>query len=508
MESLSKLIKNTGILYVRLIITSLISLYSTRLILNALGISDFGLFNLILGVIGILSFLNSSMSTTTQRFISICHGSGDIESVKQIFNISFILHLIVAFIVIILFESAWYFIFENFLNINYNRINSARFIFHIMVVSVFFTVLTVPYEAMIISHGNMIFYGVLGIIESLLKLLIAIYITFSSQDHLVIYGVLSLIVSILILIIKIIYCHKIYLECTFNFNKYYDKKVFYELKKFALWNLLGSISSLMLGYGQNIIINIFFGTIVNASQSISRNISTQLSILSLTLIKVLNPIIDKSEGSGNREKMINFTLYGTKLSFFITSIFLVTFFIEMPYILKLWLKNVPNYTSIFCYLMSIGTLFEIMFMPLNHAIYSVGKVKIFNIIDSLLNLITIIISIFILNLHFPPQSFYIITLIFIIIKSFNSLIIAKKFIGVDINFFIKKIIIGCLFPFILTLIFSCLPHYFLPPNLERLALVFLCSIILYPFFIWFLSLDNIEKNIIKFGLYNIKSRIK
>lgn len=189
MQEAHRVAKNTGILYARMAITVFISLYSTRLILVSLGVADFGLFNVVGGVIAMLGFLNSSMASATQRFMSYAQGEGNLEKVKRIFNMSTILHAAIAIIMVFVLEIAGYF-FNGILKIAADRVEVAKIIYHFMVASTFFTVLSVPYEAVITSHENMLFYAILGILESVLKLGIAFYITYSAYDHLVMYGLL------------------------------------------------------------------------------------------------------------------------------------------------------------------------------------------------------------------------------------------------------------------------------------------------------------------------------
>ena len=493
MQASHRVARNTGILYIRMAITVFISLYSTRLLLSALGVSDFGLFNVVGGLVAMLGFLNSSMAVATQRFMSYAQGEGDLEKVKRIFNMSIILHAGISVLMVLILEVAGYFFLNTILNIDPERLEVAKIIYHFMVVSTFFTILSVPYEAVITSHENMLFYAVLGILEAILKLGIALYITYSTFDHLTVYGLLMAGLSIFLLILRRVYCHKFYVECDLNLRKHFDKNLLKEISEFAAWSLLGTTSSMILGYGQNIIINVFFGTTVNAAQAISRQISAQLSVLSLTLMKALNPLIDKSEGAGNRDLMMKTTLMGTKISFFLLSIFYVPFFLEMPYILHLWLKIVPNYTLIFCYLMLLGILLEQFYLPLNNAIAAVGVIKNFHKIDSFLNLLPMVIVFFLFKLGFPPQTFYVISTLFILMKFVNTVNSAKIHCGLNISNFIKNVVCRCLLSFVLSLGLCVLPILFLSEGIFRLILVLVISLVSYCILIWYIGIDQYER---------------
>ena len=181
MHAANRVAFNTGVLYIRMAVTVFVSLYATRLVLNALGVQDFGLFNLVGGLIAMLGFLNGSMAAATQRFISFAQGANDLENIKRIFNVSIILHILIAIMVVVVFEIAGYFFFNGILNIAPERLHIAKIIYQFMVVSTLFTIISVPYEAVITSHENMTFYAILGIIEAILKLAVAFYISYKSS---------------------------------------------------------------------------------------------------------------------------------------------------------------------------------------------------------------------------------------------------------------------------------------------------------------------------------------
>ncbi|MEI6067814.1 MAG: hypothetical protein WCP96_10765 [Methylococcaceae bacterium] len=327
MQAIHRVATNTGILYLRMAITVFISLYATRLVLTALGVEDFGLYNLVGGVIAMLGFLNASMAGATQRFMSFAQGAGDIDKVKRIFNMSTLLHIGIALVVVIVLEIAGYFFFNGLLDIAVDRMATAKLVYQFMVISTLFTIVSVPYEAVITSHENMLFYAILGIVESVLKLAIALYITYgtldlptglsisaeqihitySTFDNLIVYGLLMAVLSILMLLIRRIYCHRKYSECELSLKKHYDKSLLKQISGFAGWSFMGTASSMIANYGQGILMNVFFGTVVNAAQGVTNQISGQLGVFATTLLKALNPMIDKSEGAGDRRLMIKVT---------------------------------------------------------------------------------------------------------------------------------------------------------------------------------------------------------
>lgn len=495
MQAANRVAKNTGILYARMAITVFISLYATRLILAALGVADFGLFNVVGGIIAMLGFLNSSMAAATQRFMSFAQGAGDLEKVKRIFNMSTVLHVIIALLMIVVLEIAGYFFLNGILNIAPERVEVAKTIYHFMVVSTFFTVLSVPYEAVITSHENMLFYAILGILESVLKLGIALYITYSAFDHLVAYGFLMAALSIFLLILRRIYCHRYYVECVLQLRHYYDKPLLKEISGFAGWSLLGSATSMGAFYGQTLVLNIFFGTTVNAAQGIAAQISGQLGVFALTLTKALNPLIDKSEGAGNREMMLKATLLGTKVSFFLLSFLYVPFLIEMPYLLHLWLKNVPDFTVTFCRLLLFRNLIEQLFIPLTNAISAVGNIKSFQKISGILNLTPIIAAFLFFSLGFPAYSIYVAFILFSVAQFFNVLYFSKINCGLSLSMFYKNIVFRCFLVFSLSLFITYLISLFLEQGFFKLVTIVVVGGVSYLLFLWIVGLTEYEKKI-------------
>lgn len=507
MEAAKRVAKNTGILYARMAITVFISLYSTRLILAALGVADFGLFNVVGGVISMLGFLNSSMAAATQRFMSFAQGAGDLEKVKRIFNMSSLLHWGIAVLVLLLLESAGYFFFHGVLNIAPDRMEVAKLIYQFMVISTLFMVISVPYEAVITSHENMLVYAIMGVIEAVLKLGIAFYITYTGMDHLVMYGVLMAVLSILLLLIKRIYCHRIYEECHLSVRKYYEKPLLQEMGEFAGWSLLSSTSSACAFYGQSLVINIFFGTSINAAQAISAQISGQLGVFAVTLNRSLGILIDKSEGLKDREMVFLAVFKGTKISFYLLSFLYVPFLIEMPFILKIWLGHIPNYTVVFCRILLFRNLIEQLYIPLMSAISAQGNIKMFQIINSVLNLVPIVISYILFYLSYPPYFLYVSFFLFTLVQFVLVLFFSKINLNFPILNFYRKAVLKALVPFIISISISYLTSLIINSNSFGLIITTSlgCSVFLY--LVYKYGLDVSERIILNDSCFTFKKNV-
>ena len=500
MQEAKRIAKNTSILYIRMAITVFISLYSTRLILNALGVVDYGIFNLVGGVISMLTFLDNAMAAATQRFMSFAQGEGNSEKQKNIFNVSVVLHFVIGLLVVLLFEGVGYLLLNGLLKIDPSRLFAAKAIYHFMVISTFFTIISVPYDAVINAHENMLLVAIIGVFEALMKLGIAFYIIYSANDKLIFYGLLMASLSILLMVIQRIYCHFKYQEVVINLNKYFDKKLLSEMSGFAGWSFLGSSSSMIANYGQGIVINMFFGTAVNASQGIASQISGQLSAFAGTMLKALNPIIAKSEGSGNRQLMLKASFFGIKIGFVLLIFFYIPMLIELQYIFKLWLRNVPDYAIIFCRLLLIRDLIGQLFSTLPSTIAAVGNIKEFQIYSSLLTFIPIIVSYVLFQFNYLPVTLYIVYIIYSILLLLLTLYFAKTNTNLSISFYLREVVFKSSIVFITSFSLSFIITLVIHQKPMQLILVILVSFFTTLIMTWFIEFSKIEKT-------NIKNRI-
>lgn len=449
----TRIIKNTGWLYAKMGITMFISLYTTRLILNGLGASDFGIFNLVGSAIAMMGFLNAALAATTQRFMSYAEGEGNIEKKLSIFNVSIILHFNISMIMGAMLLCMGYFFFHGILNIPENRIHAAQIVYGSLILSTMFTVMTVPYDAVLNSHENMRYYAIVGVIESLLKLIVAFICLYSAYDKLIVYGILMTAIPIFILSIMRFYCHAKYNECHINFKKYYNKLLARDIIGFAGWTFITTITSMITQYGMGIVLNHFWGVIVNAAHGIAMQLSGMLVTITLNAQKAFNPILTKSEGAQNRNKLIYISLFGCRISFFIFGAFSLPVILLMPSFLSIWLKDVPDWTIIFCRLLLIRILLDQLVISLISAINAEGHIKGYSIMRSITYMLPIPFIYITLQQGLPPFYLYIIWALFwSIIGGIGTIYYAKKTVGILYSDFIKIVLLPCIFISVISLI--------------------------------------------------------
>ena len=505
----NRIIKNSGYLYLNMGFSMCVSLYSTRLILNALGASDFGIFCIIGGAIGMLGFLNAAMSSCTQRFINYAEGAGDLKRKKEIFNVSIIIHLLLSFLMIIIFEIAFYFFFNGILNINPNRIHAAQLIYQLMLLSTVFTIQTVPYNAIINAHENMKYFSIIGFFQTLLKLATAIIIVHSYTDKLILYGILTTLISCTVMIIMRIYCHQHYSECHINIKKYYNPALMKEMTSFAGWGLINSSSSMFAQYGMGIVLNSFFGSILNAAQGVANQISGQLMVFSRTMLMAINPVITKKAGSHEIDKMISISLLSCKFSFIILAFFACPFIIETPYILKIWLKNVPEWSVTFLRLEICRNLLDQITISLTSAITAEGRIKNYSIFRGISYFLPLPLAIIAFKLGASPYWLYI---IWILTWNVVGGIIILYFSHTNYNLQYKDYfyivffpcMTVCFFTILIGNVISCYAAYFS----LRLLIVCMITCICFITLTWLIGLNYDEKNMIKNIFKKIYTKFK
>lgn len=508
MSVANKVVKNTGFLYAKMGITLFISLYTTRLILNTLGTEDFGIFNIVGGAIAMLGFLNSAMAGSTQRFMSYSEGKGNKERQKLIFNISLVLHLFIAVIIGIFLIVMGYFFFNGILNINPERIFASKVVYGSLIISTVFTMMSVPYDAVLNAHENMLYYSIAGISESFLKLGIALALINFSGDKLILYGVLTAAIPLITLTIMRIYCHKYYEECVIAPKLYWEKSLTKEMTSFAGWGFASASSSMVGNYGIGILLNHFFGTILNASFGIAAQLNGQIVSFSNTMMKALNPAIIKSEGRGERKSMLKYTLLGCKFSFFLFSFFAIPFLIETPMILNLWLKNVPSWAVVFCRLAILRTMLEQLTLPLNTAISAQGEIKSYSLVKTILFLIPLPLIFFIFSKGYPAYSMLIVTLIIGgIIDGINSLVFAINKCGLVLSEYFEEVIKKVTVVFLFSFIIGLIPISIIGDSIYRLIFVISLSMLSFLFMLFIFGFSNEEKIHLNFFLDNVQRKL-
>ncbi len=490
-----------------MLITMVISLYSTRLILNALGATDYGVFNLIGGIIAMLSFLNAAMTVSTQRYLSYYQGKSDFQMQKRVFANSLIIHIAIGIVIVIGLELMGLFLFDGFLKIPESRIIAAKTIFHFMSVTVFFTVLSVPFTASLNARENMTWTAIVNVIESLLKLAIAIFLVTVSNDRLIVYGILSAIISVVSLILYAVFCFKKYDECSLSFRGQYDRKLVEELSSFAGWNLFGTLAGIGRIQGLAVILNLFFGATVNAAYGIANQVSAQLNFFSATMMRALNPQIMKSEGANDRKRMLRLSMLGSKFCFFLLAFIAIPCIFEMKEILQLWLKNVPEYTVMFCNLILIAMLTNQLTIGLQSAFQATGKIKVYQVLVGTILILNLPVAYFLLKLGFPVYSVLISYIGIEAVACLFRIFLLRSTAGLSIREYISRVLAREVIP-ILCSVGVCVFFTHMIHLPFRFMFTSVASSIAFASSIYLVGLCNDEKQLVNQMIVNTINKIK
>lgn len=491
----NRVIKNTGFLYAKMGITMFISLYTTRLILNSLGTSDFGIFNIVGGAIAMLGFLNAAMASATQRFMSYSEGEGDKEKQKSIFNVSIVLHLGISLIVGIALLIAGYFFFNGILNIPADRIFAAQVVYGSLIVSTIFTVMTVPYDAAMNTHENMKYYAIVGVFESFLKLAVAFACVYTTFDKLIVYGSLMACIPLITLTIMRVYCHRHYEECVIAPHRYWNKGLMREMTSFAGWNFVGTTAAIISNQGNNIIVNHFFGVLLNAAIGIVTQVQGMIGVLTSNMQKALTPIIVKKAGTKNNEEMMKWAFVSMRFGFILLAIIALPISVETHFIFSLWLKQIPEWTITFFRLAIIGSLLEQMFRGFSLSLSAVGKIKELNIYGTVTLILYFTFSFIILFCGGQAYWIYIMFILKTLINSSINAYYCKRYCNLSYREILYKLILPLSFVSIITLLFTAIPSVFIKESLIRFCISIIVGLLSFLIATLFI-LDKDEKNVI------------
>ena len=495
MNTTNRIIFNTIVLYVKIVIVIIINLWTVPLLLRALGQSDYGLYQLVAGVIAMLSFLNAAMTVSTQRYMSVTMGEKDETKLNVIYNVSIILHLLIGLGIVIILELCAPFLFSGFLNIQEGRITAAEWIYQFLIVSTFFAILAVPFDAVLNAHENMIVFAIITIAEVILKLVLVFLIPFLSGDALIIYGGGWALITIGGVAAKYIYTRLKYRNLVPNYHLF-DKQIFKEMFSFAGWNTFGSLAVISRNQGIAIVLNKFFGTIINASYGIANQISGLINYFSATLQKSINPQLMKSEGMKNRDRMLKIAFMSSKYSVLITLLLIIPLIVDMPYILRLWLHDFPEYTIPFARLTLIVSIIYQTSAGLMSAIQSSGRIRAYQLTMGIIILLDIPLSIIALYVWNNPLVVYAIMIIIEIVCLIVRICFAANLVEADWLTFCTKIVM----PLGLVSLVSGLCVYSVAHYLGSSLLVLMGEYIINGIVIcsisWFILLSTEEKQYI------------
>lgn len=380
-----RIAKNTLMLYIRMFFLMVVNLYTSRVILQAIGVEDYGVYNAVAGFIAMFSMLSSSIAGAISRFITFVLGQGDKNKLKKVFSTAIIIQLSLAAIIVTLVEAVGVWFLNTHMIIPAGREIAANWVLQFALITFVFNLWSTPYNAALIAHERMGAFAYIGIFEGLANLLIAFMVLFSPFDGLIVYGAFMCIAAFVTRMIYNIYCKKHFEECSFKWS--FDKQLFKEMFGFAGWNFIGSISGLLRDHGINILFNVFCGPVINAARGLATQVQTAISKFSGNFYVAVQPQITKSYASNSIDESHDLVLKSSRLAFFLLTAMIVPLVTETEFILNLWLKEVPEHTASFVRIILICSLIDSFSSPLVHLMLATGNIKRYQIVVGLFNLL-------------------------------------------------------------------------------------------------------------------------
>jgi O-antigen/teichoic acid export membrane protein len=490
------ILKNTLMLYFRQILTLFVSLYTVRIVLDVLGVEDYGIFQVIGGVVLFFSFLKGTMASATQRFFSFAMGEEDEEKLKKIFSINLIIYVFIGVLALILLEGIGLWFVRQELNIPAERFNSALLVYHFTVLSFFFTIVSTPFISALMAHEDMHIFAYISIAEAILKLVIVFLLMHLSFDKLELYGFLLLVVSVLICFTYVWIGFKRYKECQFRIF-YWNNKMFKEIIGFTGWTLFGSFTSAARYQGVIILINQFYNPVVVAAVAVARNITGQVQMFSVNFNSSLYPPIIKSYAAKDLNNMFNLIFAGSKMTFYLLWIFALPLFLGMDVILELWLKEVPEWTVLLSRLALVEVLINSISLPAATAARAPGKMKMYELSLGAIQIAIFLFSWLFLSMGSPVYIVFVIAIIANLVMFLVRLVILRYLIGIPLKSFFGKVVV----PVFAVMLLSTPVSYFLVILLPKgiiysLIALALCFVVV-TISVYFVGLDKAWRDKIK-----------
>jgi O-antigen/teichoic acid export membrane protein len=475
-----------------MLLVMLVSLYTVRIVLNALGVVDYGIYNVVGGVVTMFAFLSNSMASASQRFFAFEIGRKNQVQLQKNFSATLIIYVFISIIIFILAETIGLWFVKNKMNIPIERLNAAYWVYQFSVFSFVVTVLTIPYNAVIIARENMRVYAYVSIVEVILKLVIAYSLILYSADKLKLYAVFMLVVTVINSSIYRIVCKKKYTETEFLF--FWDKKLLKTLLSYSGWNLFGSIAGVFGNQGVNILLNIFFGPSVNAARAIAYQVNGAANQFVMSFMTASRPQIIKYYALKDMENMYNLVFRSAKFSFFLLLLLSMPILLETNFILKLWLKTTPEYVVLFTRLIILTALVDSLSYPLMTSAQATGKIRQYQTLVGGILLLNLPVSYLFLKLGYPPQITMVIALNISIISLIARLFMLKGMIELSIKSFIRNVLVKIIIVAAMAYIIPIIIHIQFIESFSKLIIISITGGLTCLGSIYLFGLSGNEKN--------------
>lgn len=489
-----RIAKNTLLLYVRMLLMMAVNLYTSRVILQVLGVEDYGIYNVVGGVVALFGVISGSLSTSTQRFITYEIGKSDYNNLSRVFSISMYIHIAMCIMILLLAETLGVWFLNNQMQIPEGRTTATMWVYQCAVISSIIMIMSVPYNATIIAHEKMSVFAIISLLEAFLKLAIVYLLSIFDIDKLLLYAILLVIVQLIIRFCYTYYCNKNFSETKIIMVK--DFSLAKEIGMFSLWSLFGNVAYVSYTQGLNVLLNLFFTPTINAARAIAIQVQSAINQFVSNFQMALNPQITKSYAAGNLLFMQSLVFRSARFSFYMLLILSLPILIEADKILYLWLTIVPEYTPTFLRLILLTTWVNSIANPLIVSVKATGHVKQYECIVGVIMLLILPISYVFLYLGYPPYVVFVVHLIMEFIAQFARIMITRKLIGFSICEFCKHVISRIMLVTAIAIILPCVLNLVLSKSLLSFFIICISSVLSCFMSIYLLGMTDGERQII------------
>lgn len=501
-----RIAKNTLLLYFRMLLMMFVTLFTSREVLDKLGVTDYGIYNVVGGVVAMLGFLNSSMSNAVQRYLSFEIGKNNEAGVNRIFNVSLFAHAGIAVFVFIVMEivGVWY--LNTHMNIPAERMDAANWVLQCSIFTTLFTIVQVPYNAIIISKEQMGIYAYISILEVVLKLLVVYMLAIGNFDKLKLYSVLIMVVTIGIVMIYRFYCTRKYKEAKFKLIK--DWNLLKQIVGFASWNMLGELAWVFTGQGVNIILNSFFGPVVNAARGLAEQVNGAVNRFVANFQTAVNPQLIKNYASDQLGEMKTLLFRSTRFSYYLLLALSLPIILKMDFILHLWLKEVPDYTVGFCQLVLVSSLVSTLSNLLAQVARAYGKIRNYQIIVSIFLFLNFPLSYIVLKFGCSPLSSMFVNIGVNTMLLFVRLRLTNRMIQMTYGSFIRNVLLPVIIVTAVALVIPLIIYFMLDNSIISFIIVCLVSFVSVGVSTYALGMNANERLYILAAIAKIITKIK
>ena len=497
-----RIAKNTLMLYVRTFLVLIVSLYTSRVVLKVLGIEDYGTYNVVAGAVALFNFLNHAMSMATQRFLNVEMVKNDGVSLRRVFCMAMNIHIIIGFIVVILSESIGLWLVNQVLNIPADRMVAANWVFQFVVVGMFFKIIMVPYNSVILAHERMNVYAYISILEVLLQLGLVFVLNWFQVDKLILYGALMCGVILTIFLIYKLYVNAKYKES--NYITLWDNSLFKEMSGFMGWNICGQLAQIFTTQGVNMVVNVFYGVVLNAAIAVQHQVSAAITMFVHNFQTSFRPQITKSYAANEVIEMKSLVSKASKMSFYLLYLISIPIIFNIDLILDVWLVTVPEYTAIFCKLIIWFSYLEAIGMPLVMAIMASGKNRDYQIFVSIALSSNLLLVWLFFKMGFPPETVFYIKIAVAVVTLFIRMFFARRQAYLSLISFLKESVLPCVIVVAITqpVVYFLSKYYETGSLYWKIGLTIILELVSL-LVIFFMGMNNSERHFIQKSVLKI-----